>query len=79
METTTTSQRIIALVKPEYLERVPKQVMEHAIQMSCRLIKDQHKELYQAFEEEKLSDEVKEEMTNLINAIFEDNLAKQGL
>lgn len=47
----TTNEKIIALVKPEYLKKIPKIFRKHATDNTCKLIAREHSELYKAFED----------------------------
>ena len=63
----TTNEKIIALVKPEYLKKIPKIFRKHATDNTCKLIAREHSELYKAFEDGEPTDSQKQEMTDLVN------------
>ena len=44
------NEKIIALVKPEYLNKIPKIFRMHATENTCKLIAKEHPDLYKAFE-----------------------------
>ena len=46
----TANEKIIALVKPEYLEKIPKMFRKHATEGTCNFIAREHSALYAAFE-----------------------------
>ncbi|QNQ80436.1 hypothetical protein [Lactobacillus sp. PV034] len=69
------NEKIIALVKPEYLEKIPKMFRKHAMEGTCNLIAHEHASLYAAFEGEPSAAD-KEEMTKLVNGIFEQRMKK---
>ncbi|WP_251716233.1 hypothetical protein [Lactobacillus agrestimuris] len=71
----TANEKIIALVKPEYLEKIPKMFRKHATEGTCKLIAREHSALYAAFEGDP-SAANKEEMTKLVNGIFEQRMKK---
>lgn len=53
----TANEKIIALVKPEYLNKIPKIFRKHATENTCKLIAREHSDLYKAFEEEASAEE----------------------
>ncbi|GBG05286.1 hypothetical protein NR996_06115 [Lactobacillus rodentium] len=71
----TANEKIIALVKPEYLEKIPKIFRKHATEGTCNLIAREHPALYAAFEGDPSAAD-KEEMTKLVNGIFEQRMKK---
>lgn len=76
----TADERIIALVKPEYLERIPSFVRKHATERSCALIAKEFPEAYERFSDEKEPDEeAKRQMSLIVNDIFMERLEKHHL
>ncbi|MBD5431061.1 MAG: hypothetical protein HDR41_01095 [Lactobacillus sp.] len=69
------NEKIIALVKPEYLAKIPKIFRKHAVEGTCNLIAREHPSLYAAFEGEPSAAD-KEEMTKLVNDIFKQRMKK---
>ena len=69
----TANEKITALVKPEYLNKIPKMFRKHATENTCKLIAREHPDLYKAFEEEK------EEMRKIVNGIFEERMKKHKM
>lgn len=72
------NEKILALVKPEYMEKIPKIFRKHATENTCKLIVEEHPDLYSAFEGEP-SAEQKEEMANIVNGIFEQRMEKHHM
>ncbi len=70
----TANEKIIALVKPEYLNKIPKMFRKHATEGTCK----EHPNLYKAFEEEASAEE-KEKMTKIVNDIFEERMKKHKM
>lgn len=73
----TANEKIIALVKPEYLEKIPKMFRKHAMEGTCNLIAREHPDLYAAFEGEPSAAD-KEEMAKLVNGTFEERMKKHN-
>ncbi|ADX70163.1 Conserved protein [Lactobacillus helveticus H10] len=78
MKVMTANEKIIALVKPEYLKKIPAIFRKHATNNTCKLIAREHPDLYAAFEKDP-SDEQKQEMTKLVNGIFEERMKKHSM
>lgn len=74
----TANEKIIALVKPEYLNKIPKMFRKHATEGTCKLIAKEHPNLYKSFEEEASAEE-KEKMTKIVNDIFEERMKKHKM
>lgn len=74
----TADEKILALVNPEYIKRIPFFVRGHATSKSCEYIAQKHPELYAAFEDEPNTHQV-EEMTKIINELFEQRMKKHNL
>ncbi|WP_297818404.1 hypothetical protein [uncultured Lactobacillus sp.] len=74
----TANEKIIALVKPEYLEKIPKIFRKHATEGTCKLIAREHVDLYKVFENGEPTAEQKQEMTDLVNGIFEQRMKKHN-
>ena len=74
----TADEKILALVNPEYIKRVPFFVRGHATGKSCEYIAQKHPELYATFEGEPSAQQV-EEMTEIINELFEQRMKKHNL
>lgn len=75
----TTNEKIIALVKPEYLEKIPEKFRQHATEGTCSLIAREHTDLYKVFEEGEPTAEQKQEMADLVNGIFEQRMKKHNM
>lgn len=76
----TAHEKIIALVKPEYMERIPRLVRGHATKSTCKLIAREFPEAYAEAEKEgELSAEAKEALTKIVNDIFEERMKKHNL
>lgn len=75
-----TNKRILALVKPEYMKRIPFFVRKHATEKTCELIAEEFPELYQlAKSEETFTEEAQKQMENIINDIFEKRIQKHHM
>ena len=74
----TADEKILALVNPEYIKRIPFFVRGHATGKSCEYIAQKHPELYAAFEDEPSNQQV-EEMSKIINELFEQRMKKHNL
>lgn len=72
---TTADERIIQLVKPEYLERIPSFVRRRAEERSCQLIAKMHPDIYDAFSQETApSEDAKRQMAQIVNACFAERI-----
>lgn len=74
----TADEKILSLVKPEYIKRIPFFVRGHATGKSCEYIAQKHPELYATFEGEPSAQQV-EEMSKIINELFEQRMKKHNL
>lgn len=74
----TADEKILALVNPEYMKRIPFFVRGHATGKSCEYIAQKHPELYATFEGEPSAQQV-EEMSMIINELFEQRMKKHNL
>ena len=74
----TADEKILALVNPEYMKRIPFFVRGHATGKSCEYIAQKHPELYATFEGEPSAQQV-EEMSKIINELFEQRMKKHNL
>ena len=60
----TANEKIIALVNPVYLEKIPEMFRKHATEGTCNLIAREYSALYTAFEGDPSAAD-KEEMTKI--------------
>ena len=74
----TVDEKILALVNPDYIKRIPFFVRGHATGKSCEYIAQKHPELYATFEGEPSAQQV-EEMSKIINELFEQRMKKHNL
>ena len=74
----TADEKILALVNPEYMKRIPFFVRGNATGKSCEYIAQKHPELYATFEGEPSAQQV-EEMSKIINELFEQRMKKHNL
>ena len=74
----TADEKILALVNPDYIKRIPFFVRGHATSKSCELISREYPELFAAFEDEPSAQQV-EEMSKIINELFEQRMKKHNL
>lgn len=72
------NKRIVALIKPEYINRIPSFVRKHATGKTCGLIAREFPDLYTKFLSEPNEDD-KTKMSELINSIFEERMAKHNM
>lgn len=76
----TTNEKIIALVKPEYLKKIPAIFRKHVTEGTCNLIAREHPDLYAAFDHDNQpSVDEKQKMTELVNGIFEQRMKKHHM
>lgn len=77
--TQSVNDRILALVKPEFFDRIPDSALEHAKTASCSYIEKEYPDLYQvASKAEPLPDEIEKELTLVINQLFEQRMLKHN-
>lgn len=75
-----TNKRILALVKPEYMKRIPFFIRKHATEETCKRIAKEHPDVYElAKREETFTIEAQEQMANIINGIFEQKMKKHNM
>lgn len=74
----TANEKILALVNPEYMKRIPFFVRGHATSKSCEYLAQKYPELYATFEGEPSAQQV-EEMSKIINELFEQRMKKHNL
>lgn len=74
----TADEKILALVNSDYIKRIPFFVRGHATGKSCEYIAQKHPELYATFEGEPSAQQV-EEMSKIINELFEQRMKKHNL
>ena len=73
----TTDERIIALVKPEYMGMVPSFVRQHATERVCSLIERDYPDEYKEFSaEEAPNPEVMRRMKTIVNDVFMERMDK---
>lgn len=73
-------ERILALVKDEYMQHIPAFVRKHATERTVEKIEKEHPELYAAFtQSEEPSPAIQQEMATLINGIFQERMEKHHL
>ena len=76
----TADERIITLVKPEYLDMVPSFCRQHATERICYLIARDFPELYEAFSAETEPDaENVHRMASIANNVFMERLDKRRM
>ncbi|MBQ6212211.1 MAG: hypothetical protein IJJ57_04860 [Ruminococcus sp.] len=73
----TANDRIISLVRPEYIENIPSFTRDHAKSCTCGFIAREYPELYSRFEADTEPDEqAKQEMAKIVNELFRERLNK---
>lgn len=76
----TADEKIAALIRPEYLDRIPSFVRRHAAERVCALISRKHPELYAAFSEGEEPDEAQlRRMRELVNEAFAERVNKHQI
>lgn len=80
MKNMTTDEKIIALVKPEYLNKIPAMSRKHATENTVKMIAKEHEDLYNAFAKDaEPTAEEKKQMSDLVNGIFEARMKKHHM
>ena len=72
------NEKIIALVKPEYLNKIPKMFRKHATENTCKLIAREHPDLYKAFEDAVIN-KFKEEYPTSMENIAQNNKKQKAV
>lgn len=74
------NKTILSLIKPEYLDRLPESAKEHATNAGVAYIAKTYPELYEKAQTlDPLPDDVKDQLSQAINKLFEERLAKHHL
>lgn len=74
------NEKILELVKPEYIKKIPFFVRKHAMERTCELIEREFPDIYnEAKKEGNLEGEVKEQMSKIVNDIFDERIKKHNL
>ena len=74
------NERILALVPAESVKRIPFFVRRHALSKTFEKIEHEHPELYAvAAQEGPLPDEARSQLSDIVNAIFDQKLKKHSL
>lgn len=72
------NERIVSLVAPKHLERIPSFLRQHSTVCLCRIIAKDYPALYSAFSQEtEPSAEEKAQMSAIVNQIFERRIKKR--
>ena len=70
--------RIIRLIRPEYLEQTPSFLRRHAVENTCRMVARNHPEQYAVFSDAAEPDDAaKSQMSALVNSIYLDRLSRR--
>lgn len=72
------NERILALVKEEYMKRIPFFIRGHATGKTCQMIAREFPDLYDQFKTEP-SEDAKNQMSKLINDIFAERMSKHNM
>lgn len=76
----TANERIIDLVKSEYMNKIPNDIRKHAMEGPCKLIEREYPDLYKKFSQQsEPSAEDKQKMSDIVNGIFEERLKKHHM
>ncbi|KXB62754.1 hypothetical protein [Olsenella sp. DNF00959] len=74
------AKKILDLVPEEYVKRIPAFVRAHATGKTIEKIAAEHPELYAIAEQDgPLTGEAKEQLSAIVNGIFEQKMAKHNL
>lgn len=74
------NQKILALVPQEWIKRIPFFVRKHATTMTCQKIANEHPDLYaEAAKPGELEGETREQLSAIVNGIFEQKMKKHNL
>lgn len=77
---TTANNRILALVNPDYMKRIPFFIKKHATGKTCELIAREFPDIYEVFSKSEEPDEdAKNQMSKIVNDIFKERMAKHNL
>ncbi|MGT2929873.1 hypothetical protein ACVR1G_06510 [Streptococcus dentasini] len=75
----TADEKILALVRPEYMKRIPKIFQNHATKATLTKIAREHPDLYSKADiEGELPADVAQELSDIINGIFEERMKKHN-
>lgn len=73
-------ERIAELVKPQYMERIPSFVREHAIGSTCKVVAREFPAIYEVFSrDEEPSDNARQQMEFIVNEVFREHMGKHGM
>ncbi|MDD6565832.1 MAG: hypothetical protein PUF11_03485 [Parafannyhessea umbonata] len=74
------NEKILALVPAESVKRIPFFVRRHALSKTFEKIEHEHPDLYAAAAREgELPEDVREQLSQIVNGIFEQKLRKHNL
>lgn len=76
---TSADKKILELVDPAYIKKIPSFVRSHPTGNTCRLIEREFPEIYSEFEKEQISAEAKDQMRKIGNDIFEERMKKHHM
>lgn len=77
---TVANERILSLVKPDYMKRIPFFIKKHATTKTCELIAREFPDIYEVFSKQEEPDEdAKNQMSMIVNDIFKERMAKHNL
>lgn len=77
---TNANERILSLVNPEYMKRIPFFIRKHATEKTCGLIAREFPDIYEVFSKAEEPDEdAKNQMSKIVNDIFKERMAKHNL
>ena len=74
------NKRILDLVNPDYMKRIPFFVRSHATSKTYGMIAREFSEIYEVFsKQEEPSEDEKSQMSLIVNDIFKERMAKHNL
>lgn len=75
----TADEKILALVKLGYMDRIPKMFRDHATKATLKKIAQEYPDLYaRAQEDGDLPEDLAQELSGIINGIFEAKMKKHN-
>lgn len=74
------NERILSLVREDYMKRIPFFIKKHATGKTCELIAREFPDIYEVFSKDEEPDEdAKNQMSKIVNDIFAERMAKHNL
>lgn len=71
-------EKLITLINPEYLKRIPEAIQSHATGATIQFIKKHHPDLCQSFDQAP-TPELENQLRQLIDHIFQERMTKHNM